>query len=196
MTVRQVMAEIERDVIFYDESGGGVTISGGEPLLQHGFLLALLQASKEMEIHTVLDTCGFATWEVLDSIRHYVDLFLYDLKLMDDTRHLQFTGVSNHLIIKNLETLSQLGHEILVRVPIIPGITDDDDNIRQIGTFIATLQEVKQIDTLPYHAAALGKYDRLNKAYKFPDISPPEKERIFEITETLQGYGLQVNVGG
>ena len=119
MTVAQVMAEIERDVAFYDESNGGVTFSGGEPLWQAGFLLALLQACQEKEIHTALDTCGFAPWEMLDAIREHVDLFMYDLKLMDDAKHRDFTGVSNELILKNLQALSQRGHDIVLRVPIV-----------------------------------------------------------------------------
>jgi len=196
VTVAQVMAEIERDIAFYDESGGGVTFSGGEPLLQPGFLLALLRACKEKEIHTALDTCGFATWETLDSIREHVDLFLYDLKLMDDARHRKFTGVSNELILRNLQMLSAQGHNIFLRVPIIPGINDDDENIRQIGTFAAALPHLDQVDILPYHRAGSEKYNRLNKVYGLPETRPPSDERMAEITQILRGFGLQVKIGG
>jgi pyruvate formate lyase activating enzyme len=196
MTVAQVMAEIERDVVFYDESGGGVTFSGGEPLWQQDFLLALLRACKEKEIHTTVDTCGFATWETLDGIREYVDLFLYDLKLMDEAQHRKFTGVSNDLILYNLQMLSMRGHSIFLRVPIIPGINDDDENIRQIGAFAAALPRLDRVDILPYHHAAAEKYHRLNKVYGLPEIRPPSEERMAEIAQTLQGFGLQVKIGG
>ena len=196
MTVAQVMAEIERDVAFYDQSGGGVTFSGGEPLSQPDFLLALLRACKENEIHTAVDTCGFAAWETLDSIRKHVDLFLYDLKLMDEAKHREFTGVSNELILKNLQMLSAQGQDIFLRVPVIPGINDDAENIRQIGTFAAALPRLDRVDILPYHRAAAEKHHRLNKVYGLPETRPPSDERMAEITQILEGFGLRVKVGG
>jgi len=196
MTVAQVMAEIERDIAFYDESGGGVTFSGGEPLMQQDFLLALLRACKEKEIHTAVDTCGFAPWETFDNVREHVDLFLYDLKLMDDVKHRKFTGVSNGLILRNLQALSLRGHDIALRVPIIPGINDDDENIRQTGAFAAALPHLNRVDILPYHHAALEKYKRLNKVYGLPETRPPSDERMAEITQILEEFGLQVKIGG
>jgi pyruvate formate lyase activating enzyme len=123
-------------------------------------LLALLRACQEQEIHTAVDTCGFAPWEVLDQIRAYVDLFLYDLKLMDDAKHRKLTGVSSELILRNLQMLSERGHDIFLRVPIVPGVNDDDENIRQIGTFAAGLPHLNRVDILPYHRAASNKYER------------------------------------
>jgi pyruvate formate lyase activating enzyme len=196
MTVSQVMAQLTRDVAFYDESHGGVTFSGGEPLLQPEFLLALLRACKEQEIHTVLDTCGFASWHVLDRIRPTVDLFLYDLKVMDETRHRQFTGVSNQPILNNLRALSSHGHAIRLRVPVIPGVNDDDETIRQIGAFATTLPHPHAIDVLPYHELAADKYARLNKTYRLPGARPPSAERIAEIVHILSELGLSVYVGG
>jgi pyruvate formate lyase activating enzyme len=156
MTVAQVMTEIEKDIAFYEESGGGVTFSGGEPLQQRDFLLALLKGCKERGIHTAVDTSGFAAWETLDSVRQHVNLFLYDLKLMDDTRHQRFTGVSNELILRNLQMLSAHRHSILLRVPIIPGINDDDENIRQIGAFAATLPHLTPVSCRGQSTARLG----------------------------------------
>jgi pyruvate formate lyase activating enzyme len=196
MTVAQVMAEIERDIAFYDESGGGVTFSGGEPLLQRDFLLALLRACQEKEIHAALDTCGFATWETLDSIREYVDLFLYDLKLTDDAKHQKFTGVSNELVFRNLQLLSAQGHSIFLRVPIIPGMNDDGESIRQIGAFAAALPHLERVDILPYHHAGAEKYNRLNKVYGLPETCPPSDESVAEIARVLRGFGLQVKIGG
>lgn len=196
MSVAQVMAEVERDIAFYDESRGGVTLSGGEPLLQRDFTLALLRACKDKEIHTALDTCGFARWETLDRIREYVDFFLYDLKLIDGSRHRQFTGVSNDLILKNLQALSQQGHRIVVRVPVIPGVNDDDETMRQIGAFAAQLPHLDSVDLLPYHRIAMDKYMRLNKPYRLTDARPPSDERMAEIAHTLLEFGLRVSRGG
>jgi pyruvate formate lyase activating enzyme len=196
MTVAQVMAEIERDIAFYDESGGGVTFSGGEPLLQESFLLALLRACKEKEIHTTLDTCGFAPWETLDRVRECVDLFLYDLKLMDDARHREFTGVSNKLILSNLQALSARREDIILRVPLIPGMNDDEENIRQTGTFATALPCLNRMDILPYHRGAVDKYDRLNRAYGLSEIRPPSEERMAEVAQILRGFGFPVKIGG
>lgn len=195
MTISQAMAEIERDIAFYDQSGGGVTLSGGEPLLQQDYLLALLQACKEKEIHTALDTCGFAPWEILDRVRGNVDLFLYDLKLMEDAKHRQFTGVSNKLILKNLQALSSYMHHIILRLPVIPGINDDDDNVRHIAAFAATLPHLDGIDILPYHRIGLDKYSRLNMDYKLPEISSPSSDKIATIAQTLREFGLPVKTG-
>jgi pyruvate formate lyase activating enzyme len=196
MSVDQVMAEVERDVPFYDESGGGVTVSGGEPLAQPAFLLALLQACKGKEIHTALDTCGFAPWEVLDGVREHVDLFLYDLKVMDDARHRTLTGASNERILENLRALSQAGHEIVLRVPVIPGVNDDDRNVRQTGAFAASLPALRRVDLLPYHHAGTEKYGRLHRAYALPETRPPSDERIAEIARALRELGLHVKTGG
>jgi pyruvate formate lyase activating enzyme len=196
MSVAQVMAEIERDLSFYDESGGGVTFSGGEPLLQRDFLLALLQNCRAKEIHTAVDTSGFAAWDTLDRVRPYVDLFLYDLKLMDEARHKEFTGVSNQLILQNLQALAEEGHRINLRLAVIPGLTDDEENLRRIGQFAATLPGVELISILPYHRTAQDKYTRLDKTYTIADIRPPSDERMVEIARMLGGFGLQVKVGG
>ena len=196
MTVEQVMAEIERDITFYDESRGGATFSGGEPLLQRDFLLALLQACRAKEIHTVVDTSGFAAWDTFERIRGCVDLFLYDLKLMDDTKHREFTGVPNQLILQNLRKLSELGHSLIVRVPIIPGLNDDDENIHQIGEFVSTLPHLNGLDVLPYHNIAMDKYLNLGKPYRLFETRRPSNERLAEIAQRLNQFGLDVTLGG
>jgi len=196
VTVAEVMAEIERDVSFYDESGGGVTFSGGEPLLQRDFLLALLKSCRDQEIHTAVDTAGFASWATLDRVRQVTDLFLYDLKLLDDALHRQFTGVSNRLILDNLRNLAELGHQIFLRVAIIPGINDDDDQLHRLGEFAASLPGVKQLSILPYHHTAIDKYQRLHKEYAIAAIRPPANERMIEIAQNLGRFGLQVKIGG
>jgi pyruvate formate lyase activating enzyme len=187
MTVVQVLAEIERDVVFYDESGGGVTLTGGEPLAQHAFTLALLRACKAREIHTALDTCGFASWNVLDQVRPYVNIFLYDLKLVDDARHREVTGAPVGPILANLRALSERSHAIRLRVPVIPGVNDDDKSIRQIAAFAASLPHLQGIDLLPYHTTAADKYARMGKPYKLAGARPLTDERMAEIAGILEG---------
>jgi pyruvate formate lyase activating enzyme len=196
MTVIQVMAEIEKDLIFYDGSGGGVTFSGGEPLTQPGFLSALLGTCKELEIHTALDTCGLAAWDILQKIGENVDLFLYDLKLMDDEKHRKFTGVSNKQILENLRLLSRHDHEIIVRIPIIPGINDDDEDVFKMGEFVASLANPPPVDLLPYHKIGVEKYIRLKRTYRLSQIQTPGDEGMKEIAQILRGFGLQVTIGG
>ena len=196
LTVNQVMAEIEKDTAFYDESFGGVTFSGGEPLMQSEFLCALLKACDELRIHTALDTSGFAVWEDLERIRHHVDVFLFDLKLMDDQKHRRVTGVSNRMILENLKALSTAGHRIRIRFPVIPGITDDEDNVSAVGVFAATLPSRPPIDLLPYHHSAAAKYDRLAKPYRLPDTRPPSADSMDRIAELLRGLGLNVQLEG
>ncbi len=195
MTVAEAVSDIERDISFYESSGGGVTFSGGEPLLQAGFLLELLRACRLAEIHTALDTSGFATWETLDRVRTYVDLFLYDIKLMDPVKHRKYTLVFNTRILDNLQRLASLGHQIVIRLPVIPGINDDVENLQATGAFAAGLG-LQRVDLLPYHAAATGKYERLHRSYRLPRLQTPSDERLGEIAHILEGFGLQVHVGG
>ncbi|MGE5073570.1 MAG: glycyl-radical enzyme activating protein [Anaerolineae bacterium] len=196
MTVAEVMSEIERDIPFYDSSQGGVTFSGGEPLLQAGFLLGLLEACHQAEIHTALDTCGFARWETLERVRGLVDLFLYDIKLMDPNRHRKYTLVFNTRILDNLQRLARLGHAIIMRVPIVPGINDDLANLHATAEFAAGLGGLGRVDLLPYHGAAEGKYERLHRKYRLPDVQSPSEERMAEIAHLFEGYGLHAHVGG
>jgi pyruvate formate lyase activating enzyme len=196
MTVASVMAEVERDVAFYDQSGGGVTFSGGEPLMQPDFLGTLLLACKGKEIHTVLDTCGFAAWDTLDRVRLHVDLFLYDLKLMENDRHRRFTGVSNELVLSNLRALSREGQDVVVRVPIIPGVNDDKQNMRQIAEFLADLPKPYGTQLLPYHATAYAKYERLSRDNRMGDTNPPPNSTMSEMAKVLEELGLQTQIGG
>ena len=168
----------------------------GEPLAQPDFLFALLKACRDRQIHTVLDTSGFSTWKVLDRIRHHVDVFLFDLKLMDDEKHRKFTGVSNRTILENLLALSSEGHRIRIRLPVIPGITDDEDNVSAIGVFAAEMPSMPQIDLLPYHHLAAAKYERLGKGYRLLDTRPPAEDSINRLVDLLRTFGLTVNVEG
>jgi pyruvate formate lyase activating enzyme len=196
MTVAEVIRVIERDLPFYESSHGGVTFSGGEPLNQSTFLEELLVACKALDLHTALDTCGYAPWKVLDKIRPHVDLFLYDLKLIDDDLHKQYTGVSNKLILENLEKLAHAGHHIKLRVPLIPGITDTPENLAQIGDLTTKLPGIEHLDLLPYHAIARGKYDRLHQEYKLPELETPADTHTQRQASILESFGLKVTIGG
>ncbi|WP_172408159.1 glycyl-radical enzyme activating protein [Desulfosporosinus sp. FKA] len=196
MSVGQVMAEIEKDLVFYDESGGGATFSGGEALMQPTFLTELLQDCQKKEINTAVETCGYVKPEILQTISPYVNLFLYDLKLMDSQRHQYYTGVPNELILDNLRWLAEHHPKVLVRVPIIPGCNDDKENLHQLGEFVASLKRVQELHLLPYHRAGVDKYKRLGLEYQLPDIQAPESEQMERIKGELEQYGLKVKIGG
>lgn len=196
MSVREVMAELEKDVIFYDESGGGVTFSGGEAFMQPVFLLDLLKECRKKEIHTTLETCGYINLELLQTTSACVDLFLYDLKLMDSQKHQAVTGVPNELILANLLWLAEHHPQVIVRVPVIPGINDDQETLQQIGEFVASLKRVTELHLLPYHKAGSDKYQRLGRTYQLPDLQSPDTERMEQIAGQLEQFGLKVKVGG
>jgi pyruvate formate lyase activating enzyme len=196
MTVEAVMAAIRRDRAFYEESGGGVTVSGGEPLLQAAFVRALLRACQAEGLHTALDTCGYAPTEALDAVRPFVDLFLYDLKMMDPDRHRTVTGASNARILQHLHLLSDGGHRIILRIPIIPGINDDAANLDQTGALARDLAGVERVDILPYHRIGSEKHARLGMSTPMPAVDPPSESRMFTIQQQLESYGLTVKIGG
>jgi pyruvate formate lyase activating enzyme len=194
MTAAQVMEEVLKDRPFFEQSGGGITFSGGEPLLQPEFLLALLRACKAEELHTAVDTCGAADWVVFEKISPYVDLFLYDIKLVDDNRHRQETGVSNRRILDNLRKLTEAKRPVRVRIPIIPGINDDDENLSQTGEFITSLAVVPEVQILPYHETGMEKYRLLNRSITLQNINPPTKDVMAGIAARLRGFGITVAI--
>jgi pyruvate formate lyase activating enzyme len=196
MSVGAVLAEVERDRLFYEESRGGVTFSGGEPLLQSRFLSEVLRACHERELHTVVDTSGFASWEVFERILPYTDLFLYDLKHTDPELHLRYTGVPYEPIQRNLERLAERGRPVWLRVPVIPGLNDDLANLERVSELAARLANVEQINLLPYHPAAAGKYERMGRSYRLPETQSPSDERMLALAETMRRSGLRVLVGG
>jgi len=195
MAADEVLAEVLQDLPFYEESGGGMTLSGGEPLLQADFTAALLAGAKALGLHTALDTCGFAAWDALERVRADVDLFLYDLKLMDDERHRRFTGVSNAPVLRNLRRLSELGHRIRLRVPVIPDVNDDEENLRAVAAFATDLPHLEGADLLPYHHIGVDKYERLDRMYRLPDARSPSQARLEVVARFLEGNGLAVGTG-
>jgi len=197
MTVAQIMKEIEKDMLFYDESRGGVTFSGGEPLMQPFFLHGLLKACKERGVHTAVDTCGHTNSDVLLEISKHVDLFLYDVKVINDEKHIKFTGVSNKLILDNLNMLSKIRQKLIVRFALIPGVNNDKEDILELGAFVSSLENVKEISILPYHKGGIEKSKRLRKPeYLFFLSHSPTAETISEIERTLKDFGLMIQIGG
>ena len=195
-TVEDILKETDKDTVFYEESKGGITLSGGEPLLQPNFLNTLLTELDKREIHTALDTSGYAPHHIIDKIHKKVDLFLYDIKTMDDTKHRKYTGVSNKPILRNLKTLAKKGSNIAISLPIITNINDDKTNITNTAQFISSLPSVKYVTLLPYHKAGIDKYRNLGKQYRLRDIQPPSSQKIVAIREQLEAYGLIVKTGG
>jgi pyruvate formate lyase activating enzyme len=189
-SVEEVMAEIRSDAPFYEQSGGGVTFSGGEPLLQSAFLLRLLQTCRAEEIHTAVDTCGYAPRHSFAKILPYVNLFLFDLKAIDDSLHRQVTGVSNALILDNLRFLVEQSALVRVRIPVIPGINDHPENFEAISQFLAHLPSPPQVELLPYHESGVEKYLRLGRSYPLKDIRPPSTEAMQTIIQFFANHNL------
>jgi pyruvate formate lyase activating enzyme len=195
ISVEELLWEIEKDTFFYQGSGGGITFSGGEPLYQPEFLYEMLAACKGKNLHTAVDTCGFVSWDILNKIRPYVDLFLYDIKLMDERKHKRYTGVSNRLILENLEKLVK-NHKVIIRMPFISRINDDEDNMRRMGEYLSKLNNIEEIDFLPYHSMGVSKYERLNMKYRIADLKPPTQEWINDAVKAIGKFDFRLNIGG
>jgi pyruvate formate lyase activating enzyme len=196
MTVSQVMAEVKRDVIFYDQSGGGVTFSGGEPLMQPDFLVVLLNQCRALNIHTAVDTSCYAEPEIVKSVAEKTDLFLCDIKHIDNKMHECFTGVGNDLILDNIKLISRAGKKIVIRIPIVPGFNDDPANIESTGEFAASVAGVGRIDLLPFNRGGIEKSARLAGEIKSMRTETPDEDRMSEIADNLSKYVFEVNIGG
>lgn len=195
MSVAEALAEIERDVVFFDESGGGVTLSGGEPLAQPEFAGALLAACRARGIHTALDTCGMAPADVLLRVAAHADLVLFDLKAMRGGLHVEYTGAPNTAILGNLEALAAAGRSVIVRYPLIPGVNDDDGELRAMAEFLRPLG-LRRLDLLPYHRMGIDKYRRLGIRCPLEVFPSPDPARADEVAEALRRQGLEVRMGG
>lgn len=194
-TLDQAVKEALKDQVFYEESGGGVTLSGGECLMQIDFVEAFLKRLKEKNIHTTIDTCGHVPTEYFERILPYVDLFLYDLKHTDIEGHKEFTNVDNQLILTNLKFLSQQGAPLHLRLPIIVGVNATNTHIEQVATLLNDIK-VTQINLLPYHSIGQGKYDRLNLAYDKEAFAAPSDEQLNKFKALFISKNLSVVIGG
>jgi pyruvate formate lyase activating enzyme len=195
LSAAQLLQEIERDRLFLEESGGGVTFSGGEPLSQPDFLEEILECCRKKEIHTTVDTCGFAAGEVLEKIARSTDLFLFDLKVIAEAKHIAVTGKSNRLILENLERLARSGKRTVVRIPVVPGVNDDKENIARTAEFLRSLGSIKEVSLLPYHKLGRDKYKGLEMEADGAVFAPPSAQSLEEIKGYLEGAGFRVSLG-
>jgi pyruvate formate lyase activating enzyme len=175
LTVDQVMDVVRRDAVYYENSGGGVTFSGGEPTAQPSFLAACARQCREEGIHTTLDTCGFVQWPVLDTVLPHIDLVLFDLKHMDSQEHERLTGVDNLLILENLRRIDQQAKPIWIRIPLIPGYNDSEENLGRIAAMARHLTALKKISLLPYNSAAGAKYRLIGRDYSLEGLEYSQK---------------------
>jgi len=196
MSVSAVVDEVEKDVSIFDESKGGVTLSGGEPLSQPEFLRELLKAFKSKEIHTAVDTCGFASQSVMESIIPFTDLFLYDLKLADKDEHKKYTGVPNEIIFKNLNLITNANKRVIVRIPLIQGITDTDKNLKSLREVIRQHTSIERVDILPFHNIAKSKYERFGKQYTLNNTDAYDMKKAEEIKRYFEEIIPIVSIGG
>ncbi len=178
MTVEEVIADVEKDKPFYETSGGGMTISGGEPMFQFDFTLALLEEAKRRNLHTCIETSGFAPFEKYERIMPLVDLFLYDYKETDPVRHKEYTGVPRDVIVDNLIKLDQLGAKSILRCPIIPHLNDRDDHFAGIAEMAGRLRNIIEINLMPYHPLGKSKSERIGKTAAFDDTAFPEPDTV------------------
>jgi len=196
VAAEEIFYEIRKDIPFYDTSGGGVTFSGGEPLMQVEFLLELLELCGGEHIHRAVDTTGHTDPDILMAVAAHTDLFLYDLKMMDSAKHEKYTGVSNRLILDNLKQLANVKTALIIRIPLIPGINDDTDNLDRTGAFLNLLPGIIKVDVLPYHAFQKSKYIRFGINNRDDTTAPPSSEMLSRARERLESFGLEVRIGG
>ena len=193
----EVMEVVLRDRHFYEESGGGVTFSGGEPLMQVDALERLLKSSRKNGLHTAVDTSGFADRSHFDRIMDHTSLFLYDLKNMDPGLHLKYTGVENGLILSNADYLLERGSRVIFRIPVIPGINTSDDEVHRLVSWIRERQEkLEEVHLLPYHRIAEGKYHRLGMDNRMAEVEAPGQPFMEKLREQFGQTGLVVSIGG
>jgi len=196
--VKDILDILEKERVFIDQSKGGITFSGGEPMLQSEFLCDALKVCKSNGYHTAIDTSGYASAENYKLILPYTDLFLFDIKHLDESKHIEFTGVTNRGILANFRLLLESGKDIMLRVPIIPGYNDDIDHLENLKKFISGTQTgaLKKISLLPYHKIGSSKYKRFNIPYRMTDIESPSKERMKELREFFSETGIKIKIGG
>ncbi|MCP4753827.1 MAG: glycyl-radical enzyme activating protein [Proteobacteria bacterium] len=195
MTVEDVLDVVRKDSTYYRNSGGGVTFSGGEATVQADFLISCLRRCKETGIHTALDTSGFVKKSVLDQLLPCVDLFLFDIKQMDKEKHKQYTGVDNTLILENLRTIGLAGTPVWIRIPIVPGYTDSEENMRRIATLAKTFPNIGKVSLLPYNSAAGAKYQSIGWTYPLEHLEPCSAEKMKSLSQVFASFDLPTETG-
>jgi len=191
-----LISEILKDQIFYEESGGGVTFSGGEPLLQHIFLKEILIKCRDADIHTIIDTSGYVPYENIANILDFTDVLYYDLKLIDSEKHLKYTGMPNDLILENLEKLSEFETKIVIRIPMIPGVTDTDENLNKTASYLLKFKNISDISLLTYNKLGEDKRKRFGLDQYLNDLDIQSDEILLEKSKIFSSLGFNVKIGG
>ncbi|MDH3545313.1 MAG: glycyl-radical enzyme activating protein [Desulfuromonadales bacterium] len=196
-SVAELLDIVVKERPFFDQSGGGVTFSGGEPLLYPEFLIEILEACGRQGVHRAVDTSGFVKKEVLLKVAQQTDLFLYDLKMVDAEKHKRYTGVDNRLILNNLVALAECGSEVQIRIPLVGGVNDDDDSVAAMAAYVAALPgEKRAVSLLPFHDIARGKDEKLGQGRDLAALHEPGADAVQRVIEAFAGYGLTVTIGG
>lgn len=196
VTVSEVMAEVIKDRPYYNRSGGGVTLSGGESLLQPDFAVALLKACKENGINTAIETTGFANADVIKRFLPYLDTVLMDIKHINSNKHKEFTSQTNERILENAKLIAENANKLIIRVPVIPTFNDTVAEIAEIAAFASSLPRVDEIHLLPYHNMGRDKYTGLGRQYGMGDLKSPTNELMEVLKQTAEQFGLKVQIGG
>lgn len=194
--VEDILPEILADEPYYRRSGGGVTLSGGEILVQHEFARDLLEACKGCGLHTAVESTANAPYEAIAEILPYLDLYLMDIKHMDSAKHKEYTGVPNGRILENARRIAESGTELIIRTPVVPGFNDTAEEIRAISGYAASLPNVKEHHLLPYHRLGQDKYDGLGRSYALKGVEPPSKEKMEYLLSCAEESGLKCRIGG
>ncbi len=195
-SIRELLAEILKDDVFFDFTRGGVTFSGGEPTLYADFLLGILKRCKSRRLHTAIETCGYADEERIAEIGCFVDLFLFDIKLFDPQKHKKWIGVDNRRILHNLEQLVKAGKSVVVRIPLIPGVNDDGAEFDSIIRFCADLKGIDTIHIMPFHQIGSSKYESLGKKYDFGGVDEENDAGVKRCVRIAEARGFFVSIGG
>jgi pyruvate formate lyase activating enzyme len=197
-SVENILEILKRERVFFNQSHGGVTFSGGEPMLQNEFLLEALKACKSDGYHTAVDTSGYSSVENYKEIIPFTDLFLFDIKHLDEAKHIEYTGVSNLGILDNLIFLLQNARELMIRIPVIPGFNDDTENIQKMKELLLTSQTgiLSKINLLPYHKIGSSKYKRLNIPNMMETVEPPSRKKMEELKKVFLEVGVKIKIGG
>lgn len=192
ISLDELYREVSADRDLYDKSGGGVTFSGGEPLMQHSFLYEALKKCHEGGISTAVETSGFAEWQAIEKLLPCLDYIYYDIKILDRDRHISGTGVSNERILRNLALLCGTDKAVTVRVPVIPGFNDNEEDMESIAAMLAALNHVPQAELMPFHGICIGKYESLGMEYPAAGLTEPSPEKLRKLAEVYTKYRVDI----
>jgi pyruvate formate lyase activating enzyme len=195
MTVDEVYDRVRRDRMFYEASGGGLTVSGGDPLLHPGFVRALFDRCRKEGIQTCVETSGYAPAAAFEQVLPETDFVLYDLKIIDETAHRRYTGRSNQRVLANARRVEDSGVDMLFRMPLVPGLNDDERNLASTVSFLKTFDpRARRLQLMPYHSYGRGKYDSLDRAYVLTETAAPTLERLEQVREELAEGGIDCSI--